>query len=65
MTTEILTKILENLDHLEVFNRSTGINPFLMLDRHGSRMGLPFLRYIDDLAYLWVAFIGVPYGISL
>ena len=65
MTTEILTRILETLDYLEVFDRSTGINPYLMLDGHGSRMGLLFLRYINNPAHLWIACIGVPYGTSL
>ena len=65
MTTEILTRILETLDHLQVFDRSRGIKPFLMLDGHGSRYGIPFLRYINNDAHLWVACIGVPYGTSL
>ena len=61
---EITTR-LETLDYLEVFARSTGINPYMLLGGHGSRMGLPFLRYINDPAYLWIACIGVPYGTSL
>ena len=65
MTTDILTRILETLDHLEVFDRSTGINHYLMLDGHVSRMGIPFLRYINTPAHLRIACIGVPYGISL
>ena len=65
MTTEILTSILETLDYLEIFGRSTSINPYLMLDGHDSRMGLPFLCYVNDPTYLWITCIGVPYGTSL
>ena len=43
MTIEILTKILETLDHLEVFDRSTGINPFLILDGNGNIIDFSFL----------------------
>jgi len=50
--TEILTKILDTLDHLEVFERSTGINPFIILDGHGSRMDLTSPRYINNPAHL-------------
>ena len=65
MTTDILTRILETLDYLEVFDRSTGINPYLLLDGHGSRMGLPFLRYITNPAHIWIACIGMPYSTSI
>ena len=66
MTNEILTKILETLDQLEFFDRSTGIKLFLVLDGHGNMMvGLPFLRYINNPAHLWVACIGVHHGTSL
>ena len=65
MTSEILKNILKTLDTLEIFDRSTGITPLLLLDGHGSRMELPFLQYINDPLHLWRALIGVPYGTSL
>ena len=57
--------ILVTLDHLQVFDQSDGDQPFLLLDGHGSRLGLPFLSYINDAAHKWVVCIGVPYGTSL
>mmetsp|Transcript_12989 Transcript_12989/g.15241 ORF Transcript_12989/g.15241 Transcript_12989/m.15241 type:complete len:145 (-) Transcript_12989:100-534(-) len=42
ITSEILTDILRELDHLKVFDRSGGKKPFLLLDGHGSRFELPF-----------------------
>ena len=36
-----------------------------MLDGHGSKMGLPFLCYINDPVNIWIACIGVPYETSL
>lgn len=53
MTSEILRDICATLDHLEDFNRSTGAMPFFLLDRHGSRIELPFVEYINDLTHLW------------
>ena len=65
MTSDILTSIVETLDVLEVFDRSKGKTPFILLDGHGSRLRLSFLDYINDPLYPWAACIGVPYGISL
>jgi hypothetical protein len=39
---------LRAIDKIGVFDRSDGIHPFLILDRHGSRFELPFLRYVND-----------------
>ena len=65
MTSDILTSIVETLDVLKVFDRSTGKTPFIILDGHGSRLGLSFLNYINNSLYPWAACIGVPYGTSL
>ena len=65
MTSEILRDICATLDHLEVFDRSTGAMPFFLLDGHGSRVELPFLEYINDPLHLWCVCLGVPYGTDL
>ena len=39
--------------------------PFLLLDGHGSRFEIPFLRYVTDKQHPWVVCQGVPYGTSL
>jgi hypothetical protein len=36
--------------------------PFLLLDGHGSRFQLPFMRYIEDNEHKWKVCIGVPNG---
>ena len=38
----LLTQMLQAIDMLGVFDRSTGLNPFLLLDGHGSRFELDF-----------------------
>ena len=38
ITAEILTEILETLDHMEVFNQQDGATPFLLIDGHRSRL---------------------------
>ena len=65
MTSEILNTIVETLDILQVFDGSSGINPFILLDGHGSGLSLPFLRNINSTGNIWFACIGVPYGTSL
>ena len=65
MTSDILRDIVKTLDTLDIFDRSTGIKPVLLLDGHGSRMELPFLQYINNPLHLWSALIGVPYGTSM
>jgi hypothetical protein len=64
ITTELLTRMLKKLDELEVFDRSTGLNPFLILDGHGSRFELEFLEYINTCETKWNVNIGLPYGTS-
>ena len=39
--------------------------PALIVDGHGSRLELPFVRYINDPNHTWVCCIGVPYGTAL
>ena len=65
ITSDILRKVLNVLDELLVFDRTTGITPVVLLDGHGSRVQLPFLQYINNPEHLWAVIIGVPYGTSL
>ena len=53
------------MDHLGVVDRKDGLKPFLLLDGHGSRFELQFLRYINNPTHEWVTCIGVPYGTAL
>jgi hypothetical protein len=56
--------MLKQLDELEVFDRSTGLNSFLILDGHGSRFELEFLEYVITCETKWNVNIGLPYGTS-
>jgi hypothetical protein len=47
-----------------VFDRSTGLNPFLLLDGHGSPFDLEFLEYVMAADTKWHVEIGLPYGTS-
>ncbi len=48
------------MDDLEKFPRDC-IKPFLLLDRHGSQLELPFLQYVNGPDHEWIVCIGVPY----
>ena len=50
----ILIDILVILDHLKVFDRVEGRKPCLLLDGHGSRFALDFLKYVIDPLHEWV-----------
>ncbi len=60
----ILKYMLAYLDSLDLFDRSTGLNPFLILDGHGSRFKFDFLEYINSNEHKWNVNIGLPYGTS-
>ena len=57
--------MLREFDAMSTFKRDDGKVPFLLLDGHGSRTELEFLKRINDLEHEWVACIGVPRGTSL
>jgi hypothetical protein len=48
ITSQMLADMLGVLDNSGVFNREDGSTPFLLLDGHHSRFGLPFLKYIHS-----------------
>ena len=58
-------KMLSAIDEIGVLDRSSdGVPPFLLLDGHGSRFDLHFVRYINKPQIKWNVCIGVPYGTS-
>ena len=65
ITSAILAEALAHIDSFDVFDRSDGRSPFLLLDGHNSRFELPFLEYITNNQHEWQVCIGVPYGTSL
>ena len=63
ITSELLKGMVECMDSLNLFPRvQGGPIPFLLLDGHGSRFQLPFMRYIGDKEHEWKVCIGVPNG---
>ena len=64
ITAELLAAMLKQIDSSNIFDRSDGIPPFLLLDGHGSRFDLAFLEYINSPLHPWHVCIGVPYGTS-
>ena len=65
ITTEILREILATLDALNVYDCLTGKIPYVLLNGHVSRLGLPFLEYITNPIHQWCVVIRVPYGTTL
>ena len=66
ITSTILADMLKWIDGHGVFPRVPGgPTPFLLLDGHGSRLEVPFLKYINDTTHKWVVCIGVPNGTSI
>lgn len=62
ITSDLLADMLAHIDKHAQFDRSDGQMPFLLLDGHGSRFDVPFLKYIKDKQHPWKVCIGVPYG---
>ena len=57
--------MLKTIDELNVFDRSDGIPPFLvLLDGHDSRFDLEFLQYVNGVETNWKVYVRVPYGTS-
>jgi hypothetical protein len=65
INSQLLTLMLAKMDEHSLFDRSTGINPFLLCDGHGSRFEEPFLEYTLESNTPWTCCIGVPYGTSV
>jgi hypothetical protein len=65
ITSHLLTNMLQRMDDVKLFNRSDGINPFLLYDGHGSQFEEPILEYTLEFNRPWECCIGVPYGTSV
>ena len=64
ITAELLVAMLKTMDSFNLFDRSDGVPPFLILDGHGSRFDVTFLEYINNDDTKWNVCIGLPYGTS-
>jgi hypothetical protein len=65
ITSQLLTIMLSKMDDLELFDRSDGVNPFLLCDGHEIRFEEPFLEYTLESNMTWTCCIYVPYGTSM
>jgi hypothetical protein len=64
ITGHLLTEMLRYINSHNVFDRSTGLHLFLILDSLGSRFKLEFLEYFNTCETKWCVNIGLPYGTS-
>ena len=62
VSSTILKEFFETINHFQLLPRTPGFLPFVMLDGHGSRLELPFLKYINNKTTEWCVCLGVPYG---
>ena len=76
ITSQILALAFQCLVDLGIYDQTnpeihpmrTGVNvitimtPMVLFDAHNSRLQVPFLRYINNPAYLWKCCIGLPHG---
>ena len=53
------------MDKLELFQMTDSIKSFLLLDRYGGILDMPFLSYINNPKDHWVISFGIPYGTAL
>ena len=65
ITSDILTDILETINHMEVFNWKDGATPFLLIYGHMSRMEVELLEYICNPAHEWALVTGLTYRTAL
>jgi hypothetical protein len=65
IASQLLTSMLAKMDEHSLFDRSAGINPFLLCDGHGSWFEEPFLEYTLESDMPWTCCIGLPYGTSV
>jgi hypothetical protein len=62
IATALLTEMPKYLDRLAVYNHIIYCNPFLLLNRHHSRMMLFLLEYINKKENKCFVSFGVPYA---
>jgi hypothetical protein len=62
ISSTLLTDMLRYMNSFNIFDRTAGEKPLLLLDGHHSRMDLEFLEYINTNKHMWHVNIGVPYG---
>jgi hypothetical protein len=64
ITSNLLADMLKFMDDIGIFGCNVA-KPFLLFDGYGSRMMLPFLKYINDPEHEWVCCIGVSYATDI
>jgi hypothetical protein len=65
ITTKALTDMLRYMDKLEVFDRSDGVPPMIILEGHNSRFNSEYLDYCSDNEHVWTPMLEVPYTTNL
>jgi hypothetical protein len=64
MTDKILAMVMKRLDDFGLTYRDEveGVYPMLIMDGHGSRLGLEFLRYVNNKDTKGMVMVGAPYA---
>jgi hypothetical protein len=64
IASELLADMLQKIDSYKLFDDdwANGVRPVLLLDGHGSRFEVPFLRYTMSKKHKWYHCIGTPWG---
>ena len=65
ITSQLLADMLAYMDNSGIFDRSDGVDPFILLDGHQSRLEHPFLSYTGSPSHRWNVSFGVSYGTHL
>lgn len=60
LNSQLLLDILRDFDEIELFNRSSSLRPFLLLDGHSSYFDVDLLNYVHDAMHPWAVSCGLP-----
>ena len=65
IASNILVEVFQTMAHYNLFPRTDGVKPFVLIDGHKNRLEMPFLSYINNPKDSWIVCIGVPYGTAV
>lgn len=65
LDSDVLLKICQYLDSFELYDRSNGVKPFLLLDGHGTVFETTLLDYIREPEHEWVINCGIHHDAHL
>jgi hypothetical protein len=60
LNSQILLDICKHIDEIELYDRSNGLHPFMLMDGHRSDFDLEFVNYVNDDTHPWTICCGLP-----